>query len=330
MDDNKDFVDMRDDLARQQRPAIPDTATPPAPAKSYVGLIVGLSVGGGLLLLGIFVMLAIGAVGFVRMANGSMTGSASSFGFSTLEGPVAIREHAAEFIFDDYAFSFDTIPVPHVLSGMLADGDDVRMYSHLSAFDVTAINLSFLNNNVTIMPHTDADVVVVFEVPESGNYIRAIYSLVDGMLIMHDESPGLNFRDFTNSTQGNITLYIPDASYDSIFITTTNGDVVVKGFDGFFSDEVMITVVNGRIDIENIETNFLSISSVNGSVSGQNLYTWGASASTVNGDVRLTEAVINGHLAASTVTGDVIITDVETDMDWANFSTVLGRVVIND
>ena len=317
MDDNN-FVDLRDELARQQRPVAADTAA--VRRKSNVGWIVALSVGGTLLLLGLLAAIGFGIFGFARMIDMSSQNTAIRH-LETLE--VFSHGHPVEFI------SVESLPVPHVFAWMQPEAVSASGVRFV-ATDVHALNLNFINNNITIAPHSDADINVVFVAPENRNYIRAVYQMSGSALLIHDEGLG-PFSNLTNMAQGHVRVYLPATHFESIFAISTNGDISVFAHGEYLADEVLVTAVNGALSIGDFAAHSVNASTINGNVSGRNVHVDSdAFLTTVNGSVSLQDARVGGQFFGSTITGNVNVTNVDTEMHRAGLSTVIGRVNISE
>ena len=322
---DKDFVDLRDELARQQRPAA--VSAPVTQPKNKTGLIIGLIVGGVLFFLGLLALIISGFFGLTRMVANTQSFTEAIFA-EAAEMPVEVFLEVTEMpaaVFIPSLPSLPSLPVPHIFHGLSPDAvtaSGVRF----AASDVDALNLNFLNNSISIATHDDSDIHVVFVAPENRNYVRPLYQLAgDGTLMIFDDAMDI-LPSLTNAAPGHISVHVPVTTFEFIKLLTTNGDISVHGVGELLARNINITAVNGTIDIANFQSRTASASSINGAVTGRSVHFDGdVTMSTVNGTVRLDDSQVGGILSASTVTGNVDITDVDTGTPPV-LSTVLGRV----
>lgn len=338
--EDKDFIDLRDEAARQQRP--PEMHLPPR-GRSNTPIIVAICLGAAALLAGMFF------IGFIFLTTVSnMLGNASDAVFDI---PIEInREITANLPIGGGPNVSITPPQVRVegnnwdwindLTDMIIlETNEVRWQENTLPFrepvsfamgELRRISVDVLNNSVEILTHDSSEATVVFTPPARNNFVRPTYDFSGGHLRIADY-----WRDFNQvgTSGGVLQIFLPQdmgVALEAVDINVVNGTVSIYGDNSILADDVRLEVVNGVIFMEDFFAGQITASTVNGTVNADNLAVEGNLAlSNVNGGIFLEGSQISGLLRASTTTGSIRITNVDADMDRAAVYTVFGRVNID-
>jgi len=108
---------------------------------------------------------------------------------------------------------------------------------------------------------------------------------------------GFNFRS------PEITIYLPQKNYSSIYVDNSTGDLNIKEIN---FDTIEIEVSTGDTTLNNITTSHIEIESSTGSVNLTKISAYkDINIETSTGDIELNSAVCNGSLELETSTGDI-------------------------
>ena len=132
----------------------------------------------------------------------------------------------------------------------------------------------------------------------------------NGTLTVRKQSAGQEYIPFGISAEHqNITVYLPQESYENLLISTDTGKVVVPEFLAFGNAEV--STDTGYIDFFAAVSGSLSIRSDTGRVTAQNIEPKSLNISTDTGDISLKNIRISGDAAIRTDTGDTEMVSVK-------------------
>ncbi|KRN28485.1 hypothetical protein IV38_GL001487 [Lactobacillus selangorensis] len=123
--------------------------------------------------------------------------------------------------------------------------------------------------------------------------------------------------------QADLTIYLPERSYDHTNVQLLNGNISFAGFTG---KDLYVKNTNGVLSFDDLNATMLETEGVNGDVKVVGGSLLDALLTTVNGSVILRSNVQNAEL--STVNGDVKTTLTENTLDQLKASSVNGNVKV--
>ncbi|MFO8069333.1 MAG: daptomycin-sensing surface protein LiaX, partial [Alkalibacterium sp.] len=148
--------------------------------------------------------------------------------------------------------------------------------------------------------------------PEESFDVRSTISVDEDKLIVHVP----NKRIYVD-----LTLTLPERTYDYLSINTLNGKVVVTDIE---VKDIYAKSMNGSIDFEELDGTMLEVKGSNGSVTIKNSQLKDLLASSVNGSLVYEGTLESGDL--STTNGEIKVTVMNSTITRLNATTVNGNV----
>jgi len=319
-DNNKDFIDMRDEGSRgaippeQQAPHHAPTPVstgsgePPRKRRRMPGWVIAL------------IFLGIGLA--VGLSNFNF-----NFGFGGVRDVGFIRQ---------------------------ASDRDLTTLT-LAASDVSNINVRLGIDCIHVETHNGRDIRIVYNPPRTGNYNRPIYNFNErtGQLEIFTESNlviGIN-----NTRAGSLRIYLPDESILSdltLRTSTGNINVAMQSTASRLADNVSLhsttgrinamrvsagsfsaSSTTGRIELNVIESdNNLTVSSTTGNIDGTNLTAGrNMSVTATTGRINLTNVGAEGDGEFRSTTGNINLTSsIVRDFNNVTINASTGRITASD
>lgn len=187
----------------------------------------------------------------------------------------------------------------------------------MEAFDEIYINVR--NCPVQIYPSTDGKYGVDVKL-ETADSEKVILEVVDGRLEISTPD-GLQFHfldwnfDFFE-TNYHVSVYLPKKVCDSIYVSTSNGSVVIEGVDTG-DGKLSVNTSNGAVTLTDVYAAELKADTSNASVIMENVR-----ADSIVADTS------NGRVSFDTVEAEEI--HIDTSNGGINFNTVYGKEAVLD
>lgn len=111
------------------------------------------------------------------------------------------------------------------------------------------------------------------------------------------ERVGINFD------MSKITVYLPEAEYESLTVDSSTGDINVSGNLSF--NDLSISLSTGDVELNDIKSGSASISATTGDIEITDMESGSATISLSTGDIEAKNLLCENSLTISTTTGDV-------------------------
>jgi hypothetical protein len=200
----------------------------------------------------------------------------------------------------------------------------------------TSVDIDVVNADVDFVKGTAYGV----EIDYSDSRYNPTYKVRGGELTIEDDPIpavrgfwqlfNLNFwnQKGLSLKRGQITVYLPEAQYDTIKVVNVNGQVNVS--DTAMKD-LSMECVNSTINIKNVKTDSATLGSVNGRIGCEQLTTSRSlDINCVNGEIEA-QGTFAGNTKLETVNGSITFNTTLTQKDYdLNISTVTGKIYLDN
>lgn len=187
-----------------------------------------------------------------------------------------------------------------------------------------SIEVAAENAEVILVPTTDSQTKVEY-VASSHNGIEYSFDVIveNETLKVSSAERQLQFIqfDFMHTIQ-QITVYLPEKTYESVMIDVINGNVQVANMN---IGDAKIETVNGKLDLAGLQTSNISVYSHNGSILLEEIE-GELQGKTINGSIHVKAEHLDQNIQLENVHGRI---EIETKEEPTN-ATIMADVVLGE
>ncbi|AVX09660.1 MULTISPECIES: DUF4097 family beta strand repeat-containing protein [Priestia] len=206
------------------------------------------------------------------------------------------------------------------------DPEPISKEKVINSNQVSKVNIDTDNTRVHVYPIKGDNVKVTLKGETSPNIKRDFTTAVKNstLFISYNEQQRswVNFDIVSVLKPLSINVYLPEKQYNSLGISSNNGYVSVKKLR---AADVSIGANNGRVELEDIDSQNLNTSVHNGLTSIKNAAAKTVQAKVNNGKITLSN--VQGSLKGETHNGSIALETKELDRD-IDFKTNNGKIKI--
>lgn len=206
------------------------------------------------------------------------------------------------------------------------DPEPISKEKVINSNQVSKVNINTDNTRVHVYPIKGSDIKVTLKGETSPNIKRDFTTDVKNstLFISYNEQQRswVNFDIVSVLKPLSINVYLPEKQYNSLKVSSSNGYVSVKKLR---AADVSVRANNGRVELEDIDSQNLTTSVHNGLTSIKNAAAKTVQAKGNNGKITLSN--VEGSLEGETHNGSIALETEELDRD-IDFKTHNGKVEI--
>lgn len=186
-------------------------------------------------------------------------------------------------------------------------------------------NLNILTNNsrIEVLPTNDSDITA--ELLTKNKKHELLAKVEDATLFIEVKDKQRSFISLDFFSFGTtLTVYVPERVYDSLQVESDNGRITIEEIQ---SNEVNVKADNGRIELGNIDSHTVTVQSSNGRIAVENIKSSTINTNSSNGKIILNH--VEGDISGKTNNGAIeLVTkdldrsiELETDNGKINIQT---------
>lgn len=178
---------------------------------------------------------------------------------------------------------------------------DFHTVNHTVTDPYTSIRVEGTDSNIRILPATEGQKyqVVSYESENQPHTVR----VENGTLIItqKDERKWQDHIVFFSFSEPKITIYVPETSYDSLYVEGDTGDVETHGALTF--GNVNICLSTGDVTLKSGITGTLNVKTSTGDMKIRGINPTSVTLTATTGDIELANAKVEGDVSMTTDTG---------------------------
>lgn len=179
--------------------------------------------------------------------------------------------------------------------------DDFHTVNHTVTDPYTSIRVEGTDSDLKILPASEGQKyqVVSYEAEKQPHTVR----VENGTLIItqKDERQWQDHIAFFSFSEPKITIYVPETSYDSLYVKGDTSDVETHGALTF--GDVDISVSTGDVTLKSNITGALNVKTSTGDMKIWGINPTSVTLTATTGDIELTNAKVDGDVSVTTDTG---------------------------
>jgi len=206
------------------------------------------------------------------------------------------------------------------------DPEPISKEKVINSNQVSKVNIDTDNTRVHVYPIKGSDIKVTLKGETSSNIKRDFTTNVKNstLFISYNEQQRswINFDIVSVLKPLSISVYLPEKQYNSLGISSSNGYVFVKKLR---AADVSVRANNGRVELEDIDSQNLNTNVHNGLTSVKNAAAKTIQTKANNGKITLSN--VEGSLKGETHNGSIALETAELDRN-IDFKTHNGKIKI--
>lgn len=179
--------------------------------------------------------------------------------------------------------------------------DDYHTVNHTVTDPYTSIRVEGTESDLQILPAKEGQKyqVVSYEAENQPHTVR----VENGTLIItqKDERKWQDHIEFFSFSEPKITIYVPETSYDSLYVEGDTGDVETHGALTFGNVDICLST--GDVTLKSDITGTLNITASTGDMKIWGINPTSITLTATTGDIELTNAKVEGDVSITTDTG---------------------------
>lgn len=198
-----------------------------------------------------------------------------------------------------------------------------HIFQHSNVY-LTDVDIDVANGSVRLVPWSERDVRVECDAKVYGaesqdearnTFLQDVVFSIDG--------GKLRYAVQKKKMKVNATIYLPEASYDSITVRLFNGQI--EG-EKIRVKEFKAKTANGKITVGSLSTDKFEVETANGHITATDLYSKNVEAETINGTIKLNGSYERADLQS--FNGSIIATLDDTKCESLLVKSTTGNVDI--
>lgn len=188
----------------------------------------------------------------------------------------------------------------------------------------TALDIRAAECNIRLAPSTNGTCSVVCT--ESDKIFHTV-SVQNGTLVV-TRTDTRKWYDCIGIYWGEmeLTVYVPESTYESLYLKSASGDVTVPS--GFHFAEAEVYSTSGEVCFTGRVDGALTLKTVSGGIAARSIMAGELSVQSTSGEIEITSAEVSGAVSLKSVSGDVSMEHVDGDSLFIH--TTSGDIELED